>query len=75
MMAAEKAGVKRYIMLSSMLSLDVDSWKKIPELEDYLAALICLAHHLFLCRIAHIYHRGHQPHLDASLSLCLYAQA
>lgn len=30
MMAAEKAGVKRYIMLSSMLSLDVDSWKKIP---------------------------------------------
>lgn len=38
MMAAEKAGVKRYIMLSSMLSLDVDSWKKIPELEDYLAA-------------------------------------
>lgn len=38
MMAAEKAGVKRYIMLSSMLSLDVDSWKKIPNLEDYLAA-------------------------------------
>lgn len=38
MMAAEKAGVKRYIMLSSMLSLDVDSWKKIPSLEDYLAA-------------------------------------
>lgn len=38
MMAAEKAGVKRYIMLSSMLSLDVDSWKKIPGLEDYLAA-------------------------------------
>lgn len=38
MMAAEKAGVKRYIMLSSMLSLDVDAWKKIPGLEDYLAA-------------------------------------
>lgn len=38
MMAAEKAGVKRYIMLSSMLSLDVDSWKNIPGLEDYLAA-------------------------------------
>ena len=38
MMAAEKAGVKRYIMLSSMLSLDVDSWKKIPGLDDYLAA-------------------------------------
>lgn len=38
MMAAEKADVKRYIMLSSMLSLDVDSWKKIPGLEDYLAA-------------------------------------
>lgn len=38
MMAAEKSGVKRYIMLSSMLSLDVDSWKKIPGLEDYLAA-------------------------------------
>ena len=26
MMAAEKAGVKRYIMLSSMLSLDINSW-------------------------------------------------
>lgn len=38
MMAAEKAGIKRYIMLSSMLSLDVDKWKKIPSLEDYLAA-------------------------------------
>ena len=38
MMAAEKAGVKRYIMLSSMLSLDINSWKKIPSLEDYLAA-------------------------------------
>lgn len=38
MMAAEKAGVKRYIMLSSMLSLDTDAWKKIPGLEDYLAA-------------------------------------
>lgn len=38
MMAAEKAGIKRYIMLSSMLSLDVDKWKKIPGLEDYLAA-------------------------------------
>ncbi|EFJ70695.1 hypothetical protein HMPREF0514_11139 [Lactobacillus paragasseri JV-V03] len=34
MMAAEKAGVKRYIMLS----LDINSWKKIPSLEDYLAA-------------------------------------
>ena len=38
MMAAEKAGIKRYIMLSSMLSLDVDKWKKIPGLEDYLTA-------------------------------------
>lgn len=38
MMAAEKAGVKRYIMLSSMLSLDINSWKKIPSLEDYLTA-------------------------------------
>ena len=38
MMAAEKAGVKCYIMLSSMLSLDINSWKKIPSLEDYLAA-------------------------------------
>lgn len=38
MMAAEKAGIKRYIMLSSMLSLDVDKWKRIPSLEDYLAA-------------------------------------
>ncbi|WP_347106757.1 NAD(P)H-binding protein [Lactobacillus paragasseri] len=38
MMAAEKAVVKRYIMLSSMLSLDINSWKKIPSLEDYLAA-------------------------------------
>ena len=38
MMAAEKAGVKRYIMLSSMLSLDINSWKKIQSLEDYLAA-------------------------------------
>lgn len=38
MIAAEKAGVKRYIMLSSMLSLDINSWKKIPGLEDYLAA-------------------------------------
>lgn len=38
MIAAENANVKRYIMLSSMLSLDVDSWSKIPGLEDYLAA-------------------------------------
>lgn len=38
MMAAEKAGVKRYIMLGSMLSLDINSWKKIQSLEDYLAA-------------------------------------
>lgn len=38
MMAAEKVGIKRYIMLSSMLSLDINSWKKIPSLEDYLAA-------------------------------------
>lgn len=38
MLAAEKSGVKRYIMLSSMLSLDINSWKNIPGLEDYLAA-------------------------------------
>lgn len=38
MMAAEKLGIKRYVMLSSMLSLDVDKFNTIPGLEDYLAA-------------------------------------
>lgn len=38
MIAAEKAGIKRYVMLSSMYSLDVDNFNKIPGLEDYLAA-------------------------------------
>lgn len=38
MMAAEQNGTKRYIMLSSMYSLDVDHWDKIPGLSDYLAA-------------------------------------
>lgn len=38
MMAAEEAGIKRYIMLSSMLSLEPETWKEIPGLEDYLAA-------------------------------------
>lgn len=38
MMAAEQAGIKRYVLLSSMFSLDVDHWDKIPGLEDYLAA-------------------------------------
>lgn len=38
MIAAEKVGIKRYIMLSSMLSLNINKWKTIPELEDYLAA-------------------------------------
>jgi uncharacterized protein YbjT (DUF2867 family) len=38
MIAAEKAGITRYVLLSSMFSLDVDHWDKIPGLEDYLAA-------------------------------------
>lgn len=38
MLACEKVGIKRYIMLSSMFSLDIKQWKKIPGLEDYLAA-------------------------------------
>lgn len=38
MIAAEKLGIKRYIMLSSMLSLNINKWKSLPELEDYLAA-------------------------------------
>lgn len=38
MLAAEKVGIKRYVMLSSMLSLDIDKWSTIPGLEDYLAA-------------------------------------
>ncbi|MCI1973650.1 MAG: SDR family oxidoreductase [Lactobacillus sp.] len=38
MMAAEQDGIKRYVLLSSMFSLDVDNWSKIPGLEDYLAA-------------------------------------
>lgn len=38
MMAAERVGIKRYVMLSSMLSLDIDKWSSIPGLEDYLAA-------------------------------------
>ena len=38
MMAAQKVGVQRYVMLSSMFSLNVDKWHEIPSLEDYLAA-------------------------------------
>lgn len=38
MMAAEKNGVQRYIMLGSMLTDEIDQWKQIPSLEDYLAA-------------------------------------
>lgn len=38
MMAAEKLGIKRYVMLSSMYSLDLSKWHKIPGLENYLAA-------------------------------------
>lgn len=38
MIAAEKTGAKRYIMLSSMLTSELDKWKTIPGLEDYLAA-------------------------------------
>lgn len=38
MIAAEHAGIKRYIMLSSMYSLDINHFSKIPGLEDYLTA-------------------------------------
>ncbi|MBD5430169.1 NAD(P)H-binding protein [Lactobacillus sp.] len=38
MMAAERVGIKRYIMLSSMYSLNVNKFSSIPGLEDYLAA-------------------------------------
>lgn len=38
MMAADKVGIKRYVMLSSMYSLKVDKFHSIPGLEDYLAA-------------------------------------
>lgn len=38
MMAAKRAGIKRYIMLSSMFSLDVDSWNDLPWAGDYLPA-------------------------------------
>lgn len=38
MMAAEKVGIKRYIMLSSMFSLDVDSWPQLSWAGDYLPA-------------------------------------
>ncbi|MGQ5708936.1 NAD(P)H-binding protein [Lactobacillus sp. PSON] len=38
MIAAEKVGIKRYIMLSSMLSLNIDKWNALPRLEDYLAS-------------------------------------
>lgn len=38
MMAAEKLGIKRYVMLSSMYSLNVNKFNSIPGLEDYLAA-------------------------------------
>ncbi|WP_308555686.1 NAD(P)H-binding protein [uncultured Lactobacillus sp.] len=38
MIASEKAGVKRYVMLSSMYSLDLDNIHIIPGMEDYLAA-------------------------------------
>ncbi|MBP2057507.1 nucleoside-diphosphate-sugar epimerase [Lactobacillus colini] len=38
MKAAEKLGIKRYVMLSSMYSLDIDKFNSIPGLEDYLAA-------------------------------------
>lgn len=38
MIAARKVGVKRYIMLSSMYSLNIDKFNSISGLEDYLAA-------------------------------------
>lgn len=38
MIAAEKVGVRRYIMLGSMLTSELDKWQTIPGLEDYLAA-------------------------------------
>lgn len=38
MIASEKVGIKRYVMLSSMYSLDIDAFNSIPGLEDYLAA-------------------------------------
>lgn len=38
MIASEKTDIKRYVMLSSMYSLDIDKWNIIPSLEDYLAA-------------------------------------
>lgn len=38
MIASERVGVRRYVMLSSMYSLDLDHFKQIPGLEDYLAA-------------------------------------
>lgn len=38
MMAAEKLGIKRYVMLSSMYSLNINKFNSIPGLEDYLAA-------------------------------------
>ncbi len=46
MMAAEKNGIRRYVMLSSMHSLDVDSWAKMPSLSDYLAAKFFADHYL-----------------------------
>lgn len=38
MIAARKVGVKCYIMLSSMYSLNIDKFNSISGLEDYLAA-------------------------------------
>lgn len=38
MMAAQRTGVKRYIMLSSLYTAELDKWDKIPGLADYLAA-------------------------------------
>lgn len=38
MMAAQRVGIRRYVMLSSMFSLDVDSWDKLSWAGDYLPA-------------------------------------
>lgn len=46
MIAAERVGIKRYIMLSSMYSLDPDQWQKFPDLADYLAAKFFADHYL-----------------------------
>lgn len=46
MIAAQRVGIKRYIMLSSKLSLDPDHWSQAPGLADYLAAKFLADHYL-----------------------------